>query len=104
MRLTVKLEEITNKTLKHDSKAVRKLLETEIVSQLFLVLIAGYETTASAIAFSMHEMAINEQSQDKLLKEVQLATAHIDDENSDEFFEVVTTKIPYLEAVIKETL
>lgn len=83
---------------------MRKLTDNEIVAQLFLFLVAGYETTANAISFAMHEMAINEQCQERLLEEVRAATADIDNETSEEFFEVVTTKIPYLDAVMKETL
>ena len=47
---------------------------------------------------------MNQDCQEKLLEEVLTATADIDDDTSEEYFETVNTKIPYLEAIIKETL
>ncbi len=41
--------------------------------------------------------------QDRLVEHIEAALAGVED-NSAEYFEVVTTKIPYLEATIKETL
>lgn len=49
-------------------------------------------------------MAINPDIQERLAEEVKSATSDIEDETSEEYFETVQTKIPYLEAVMKETL
>lgn len=52
----------------------------------------------------MHELAVNQDCQERLLEEVLTATAGIEDDTSEEYFEIVNNKIPYLEAVTKEIL
>lgn len=46
------------------------LTEDEIVGQAFLFLIAGYETTTSALSFATYLLATNPECQEKLLQEV----------------------------------
>lgn len=95
----------------HSSSPVTKqkqLTETEIVAQCIIFFIAGFETTASTITYTLFELANNPDIQDKLYNELQRALAERFDDHdvsdSNEYFETVMNKIPYLEAVIKETL
>ena len=46
------------------------LTKTEVVSQGILFFIAGYETTATSIAFTMYNLALNLDFQEKLHEEI----------------------------------
>uniref|UniRef100_A0A8C8RHD7 Hydroperoxy icosatetraenoate dehydratase n=1 Tax=Pelusios castaneus TaxID=367368 RepID=A0A8C8RHD7_9SAUR len=72
-------------------KEQKTLSEDEIVAQAFIFLIAGYETTTSALSFATYLLATNPECQEKLLQE-----DVPDYENIRE--------LPYLEMVIAETL
>lgn len=77
----------------------KKLTEDEIIAQCFLFLIAGYETTASTLAFCSHELALNQQVQDKLYEEIK---ANCDSKGEISYENLI--KLPYLDAVLSETL
>lgn len=51
-------------------QAQRELTEDEIAGQAFLFLIAGYETTTSALSFATYLLATNPECQERLLQEV----------------------------------
>ncbi|XP_039616763.1 thromboxane-A synthase isoform X2 [Polypterus senegalus] len=83
------------------SKKVQKttLTENEIMGQGFIFLLAGYETTSSTLAFACYMLAIYQDCQKMVIKEV------------DDFFsrhEVLdynnVQELPYLDQVISETL
>ncbi|XP_025939649.1 thromboxane-A synthase isoform X1 [Apteryx rowi] len=82
------------------SEKVQKMLtEDEIAGQAFLFLIAGYETTTSALSFATYLLATNPECQEKVLQEVDdFSAKHIipDYQNVQE--------LPYLDMVIAETL
>ena len=42
----------------------------EMAAQITIVLIAGYETTSSALGFTAHELALNPNVQKKLQQEI----------------------------------
>jgi len=65
--------------------------------------IGGYETTASAINYTLYELTINGNIQTRLHQELSSALAGLD-ENSDEYYDKVMGDIPYLDAVVKESL
>ncbi|XP_041254814.1 thromboxane-A synthase isoform X2 [Onychostruthus taczanowskii] len=80
-------------------KAQKMLTEDEIAGQAFLFLIAGYETTTSALSFATYLLATNPQCQEKVLREVdEFSAKHMvpDYQNVQE--------LPYLDMVIAETL
>lgn len=77
----------------------KKLEEDEILAQAWIFFVAGYETTATTLSFCIYELAINQQMQDKLYEEVKSNA----DENGNIDYEKLT-KLPYLDAVIAETL
>ncbi|CAG2109669.1 unnamed protein product [Medioppia subpectinata] len=81
-------------------KASNKFItEDEMIAQAFIVLIAGYETTATALSFCSYELALNPDVQQKLYEEVISSM----DTNGEIDYEVLT-KLPFLDAVIAETL
>jgi cytochrome P450 len=61
--------------------------------------LAGYETTASTLSFCTYELALHPEVQDKLYAEV---TA-VADKNGDIDYETLV-KLPYIDAVLSETL
>ncbi|KAG9509025.1 Cytochrome P450 3A11, partial [Fragariocoptes setiger] len=75
-----------------------KLTDREITSNSQLFLIAGYETTSSLMSFATFTLAHHPEAQERLYEELKL---HLPDGVFD--YEKVTT-IPYLDAVISETL
>ncbi|CAG2111259.1 unnamed protein product, partial [Medioppia subpectinata] len=90
--------EITNKIL--NIKPSNKFItEDEMIAQMFIVLLAGYETTATTLAFCSYELALNPDVQQKLYEEVMSSM-----DTNGEIGHEVLTKLPLLDAVIAETL
>ena len=73
----------------------KKLSPDEIVSSAVIFLIAGYETTSTLLTWACYRLATNPDIQEKLYQEVK--QANIED------YEVLQD-LPYLDAVISETL
>ncbi|CAG2109522.1 unnamed protein product, partial [Medioppia subpectinata] len=90
--------EITNKILNIKPSNIF-ITEDEMIAQMFIVLLAGYETTASTLSFCSYELALNPDVQQKLYEEVMTLM----DTNGEIDYEVLI-KLPFLDAVIAETL
>lgn len=89
---------------KLESNNHHKLTENEIIAQCIIFFIAGFETTASTITYTLYELAMNPDAQQKLYETLKAALIDVEDEASDEYFDIVVNNLPYLEAVVKETL
>lgn len=61
------------------------------------------ETTSSALVHTLFHLAQNQDIQDRLLNEIKEALNDLEI-TSEQYYDTVMTKIPFLEAVIKETL
>mmetsp|Transcript_1357 Transcript_1357/g.4048 ORF Transcript_1357/g.4048 Transcript_1357/m.4048 type:complete len:577 (-) Transcript_1357:297-2027(-) len=88
--------------LKADNRLMggRPFTDEEIASQINTFMLAGYETTASALAFTVYHLANTPAAESKLIQEVDAfggrdAVPSYDDLNS---------KFPYLTACIDESL
>ena len=68
-------------------------------SSLFL----GFETTGSTLSHALWELARAPELQNRLVRELNEALDGLEPQ-SEKYFETVMNKIPYLDAVIKETL
>ncbi|CAG2108121.1 unnamed protein product [Medioppia subpectinata] len=90
--------EITNNILNIKPSNIF-ITEDEMIAQMFIVLLAGYETTASTLSFCSYELALNPDVQQKLYEEVMSSM----DTNGEIDYEVLI-KLPFLDAVIAETL
>lgn len=77
----------------------KKLDEDEIIAQAVTFLMAGYETTATALTYATYELALNPEVQDKLCDEV---NASINSNGRIDYD--VLCRLPYLDAVISEAL
>ncbi|XP_071571178.1 cytochrome P450 9e2-like [Temnothorax nylanderi] len=83
-----------------DKEGVDKMTVDDIVSQAFLFFFAGFETSAMLMCFVAHELAVNQDIQDRLREEVQQHLAEGNDEISYESL----SKMSYMDMVISETL
>nr|AIW79980.1 cytochrome P450 CYP6AX1v2 [Nilaparvata lugens]AIW79981.1 cytochrome P450 CYP6AX1v2 [Nilaparvata lugens] len=70
-----------------------------LAANTFIFFIAGFETTATTLTFSMYELAVNQEIQDKLRQEVQTTFEKYGAINYDS-----TKDMDYLDRVISETL
>jgi cytochrome P450 len=61
------------------------------------LIFAGYETTATVIAWALHELALNPAYQDALREEVSAS-------GSEPTFDELHSGLPFLDAVVNETL
>ncbi|XP_078362560.1 cytochrome P450 3A2-like isoform X2 [Oculina patagonica] len=87
--------EVTNK----DGKTISKLSDDEVLAQSFTFMLAGYETTSNALAYTTYCLALNPEVQDKLIKEIDDAVG--DNETAD--YETVQN-LEYLDMVLCEAL
>ncbi|CAG2165507.1 unnamed protein product, partial [Oppiella nova] len=78
----------------------KKLTEDEIIAQGYLFLLGGYLATATILAFSAYELALNPDIQQRLYDEINGA---IDSTAGDIPYDVLT-RLPYLDAVVSEIL
>ena len=76
-----------------------KLTDEEIISQSFIFLIAGYETTANSVAYACYLLATNPDVQQKLINEIDTNCPDAISINYDS-----VQGLPYLDMVISETL
>ncbi|CAG8695500.1 34193_t:CDS:2 [Gigaspora margarita] len=80
--------------------ADEQLTHNELVSQVMTLLIAGHETTSTALSWALHYLAKHPDAQDRLRKE--LVGVFIDRDHVPTFDEIDHLK--YLDCVLKETL
>ncbi|XP_011705723.1 PREDICTED: cytochrome P450 9e2-like, partial [Wasmannia auropunctata] len=80
--------------------SVHKMSLDDIVSQAFIFFLAGFETSAILMCFVAHELAVNQDIQDRLRLEVQ---QHLADGNSEISYESLS-KMTYMDMVISEAL
>ncbi|XP_015912964.1 cytochrome P450 3A24-like [Parasteatoda tepidariorum] len=78
----------------------KNLTFNELVAQCVIFFLAGFETTASTLAFSTYHLALNEEVQEKLIKELDDALIKNDGKMT---YEVIQN-MKYLDNVISETL
>ena len=78
----------------------KSLTDEEIIANIVLILLAGYETTASLLTYSSYLLALHPEIQTKLRQEIETAKK---DNNGVLGYETLTS-LPYLDAVITETL
>jgi len=79
------------------AKGTFTLTEEEVVNQIKLLILGGYETTAIALTWIVIELARNPEKQQRLRDEV---NKHATDPTYDDFI----NGLPYLDGVIREAL
>ncbi|EDV26416.1 uncharacterized protein TRIADDRAFT_13672, partial [Trichoplax adhaerens] len=76
-----------------------KLTDDEIVSQSFIFLLGGYETTANAIAYTSYLLACNPDVQQRLIDEIDEKCPKGTTPTSE-----IISELPYLDMVFNESL
>ena len=87
--------------MKLSHKTKRQLTDKDIISNLMLFLIVGYDTTGMTLAYALYALSLNPDVQEKLQQEVDEAWECSGDKLPD--YNTVQG-LPYLEMVIMETL
>uniref|UniRef100_A0A915CB69 Cytochrome P450 n=1 Tax=Parascaris univalens TaxID=6257 RepID=A0A915CB69_PARUN len=95
--ITQRDEELVHDALSNGKKTV--LTDIELIAQGYLFLVAGYETTASALQFTCYCLASNPQVQDTAYAEVMDVVGHKKTIGYDDLM-----KMPYVEQVMNESL
>lgn len=80
-----------------DVPVSQKLSDAEVLAQVTTFMLAGYETSSTALTWTLHLLSENPAVQDKLREELQ---AVADDEPSME----TLNGLEYLDAVVRESL
>jgi cytochrome P450 family 3 subfamily A len=99
-------EELTNQSEEQEEERLennsdkKTLTDDEIVANVILILLAGYETTASLLTFASHTLALHPEIQQIIRKEIQEAK----DKNNGILEYDSLMRAPYLDAFISETL
>lgn len=80
-----------------DVPVSQKLSDAEVLAQVTTFMLAGYETSSTALTWTLHLLSENPAVQDKLREELQ---AVADDEPRME----TLNELEYLDAVVRESL
>ncbi|XP_011869164.1 PREDICTED: cytochrome P450 9e2-like [Vollenhovia emeryi] len=83
-----------------DSASVPKMTLDDIVSQAFIFFFAGFDTSSTLMCFVAHELAVNQEVQDRLRQEV---LHHLAEGNGEITYEALS-KMSYMDMVVSETL
>nr|APH81389.1 cytochrome P450 CYP3026B1 [Tigriopus kingsejongensis] len=89
--------------LDHKVKKTAQFDETLVVSNSLLILIAGYDTTAMTMTYCAYELARQPNLQDRLLSEIDEALEGLEEGQDFPDYQVIQ-ELPYLDAVLQETL
>nr|UZE89903.1 cytochrome P450 CYP9GK5 [Chrysoperla zastrowi sillemi]UZE89906.1 cytochrome P450 CYP9GK5 [Chrysoperla zastrowi sillemi] len=79
---------------------IKKLDDDDIAAQAFLFFLGGFETTSILMCFTIFELALNPDIQERLLNEIQNTLS----ESNGEFSYDVVHKMKYLDMIVTETL
>ncbi|UJR16556.1 hypothetical protein I4U23_003457 [Adineta vaga] len=77
-----------------------QLTSTELLSNVFIVLAAGFETTSTALGYCTYRLALHQDIQEKLYAEL---TEHWDP-NDNKTYDIISSKLTYMDLFVKEVL
>ncbi len=91
------------------SKANYRLTREEIVSNIFIFMIAGYETTSTSLACATYELARHPEVLQKLQAEIDQLPLATDDTADDEEIKQypdydIVAQMPYMDMFVSEVL
>ncbi|KAI6124692.1 cytochrome P450 [Pisolithus croceorrhizus] len=87
-----------------DAEAKNKLSDEELYSQMRVILFAGHETTSNTIGWTLLELARKPEIQSTLRSEIRQHESAIHARGDTRFTASDLENMPYLNAVVKETL
>ncbi|KAB0802340.1 hypothetical protein PPYR_04526 [Photinus pyralis] len=100
VRNNVAINENAVGIIKDNADSTPLLTETNVTAHSIVFFMAGYDTSASTIAFCLYELSLDLDIQAKARREV----VQILDEHNQEFCYEVVNKMGYIEKCVKETL
>ncbi|CAF1396471.1 unnamed protein product [Didymodactylos carnosus] len=86
----------------NDQYIAKKLTYDEVIANVFLFMVAGYETTSTALAYCTYVLANHPEEQLKLQHEIDEYLSQNED-GKDPDYDVIN-RMPYMDMVIKEVL
>ncbi|KAK0238250.1 cytochrome P450 [Armillaria nabsnona] len=81
-----------------------QLEERELLGQMNIIILAGHETTSNTLCFALFEMCKRPEMQERLRKEIRATERVIRDRGDTQFTPSDFDSMPFLSAVVKETL
>ncbi|KAI6094804.1 cytochrome P450 [Pisolithus croceorrhizus] len=87
-----------------DAEAKNKLSDEELYSQMRVILFAGHETTSNTIGWTLLELARKPEIQSRLRSEIRQHESAIHARGDTQFTASDLENMPFLNAVVKETL
>ncbi|KAG7448645.1 cytochrome P450 [Guyanagaster necrorhizus] len=84
--------------------AKTQLEERELLGQMNIIILAGHETTSNTLCFVLFEMCKQPEMQERLRREIRATERVIHDRGDTQFSPSDFDSMPYLSAVVKETL
>jgi len=85
-------------------ESAARLTEEEVFAQMRTILLAGHETSATTLCWVLLELAKNPKVQAKLREEIRATERAIHARNGSDFTAADLDNMPYLAAVIKESM
>ena len=83
----------------HPDKKGHILSDDELIAEMVLFLLAGYDTSSNVLSLLCYHLAVYPEIQEKLVQEIKQVCELPDTTNYEEI-----RNMPYLEACISETL
>ena len=91
-----------------DTKTNYRLTEEEIIANTFIFMIAGYETSSTALAYATYEPARHSDVLEKLQAEIDQLPLEINDSNDEETKKYpdddIVAQMPYMNMFLSEIL
>ncbi|SJL11330.1 uncharacterized protein ARMOST_14733 [Armillaria ostoyae] len=81
-----------------------QLEERELLGQMNIIILAGHETTSNTLCFALFEMCKRPEMQERLRKEIRATERVIRDRGDTQFAPSDFDSMPFLSAMVKETL
>ncbi|CAF1539394.1 unnamed protein product [Rotaria sp. Silwood1] len=102
--LQLMMEATRDNVIDHvDDQLITKALQSnELIPNVFLFMVAGYETTSTALAYSTYVLATKQDIQEKLVEEIENSNWN-DNNNGVEAYDTATN-LSYLDLFVREVL
>ncbi|EGN99106.1 hypothetical protein SERLA73DRAFT_181927 [Serpula lacrymans var. lacrymans S7.3] len=84
--------------------AKKRLNEDEMLSQIATLLLAGHDTTANTLVWTLYELARHPEDQQKVRDEIAAARKDVETRGDEDFVPSDFDSMPFLNAVLKESL
>ena len=92
-----------------ESKTNYRLSEAEVIGNIFTFMVAGYETTSTALACATYELAKNPEILEKLQAEIDQLPLNLDDDDDDDEMKKypdynIVSQMSYMDMFVSEVL